>query len=59
MLTFFGIGQEVITMMKIKVSYERQEELIRVVSLLQPLKVSVRKPKTEKGAYKRAYITVK
>lgn len=46
-------------MMKIKVSYERQEELIRVVSLLQPLNVSVRRPKAEKGAYKRAYITVK
>lgn len=46
-------------MMKIKVSYERQEELIRVVSLLHPLNISVRKPKTEKGAYKRAYITVK
>ena len=45
-------------MMKIKVSYEHQEELTRVVSLLQPLNVSVRKPKAEKGACKRAYITI-
>lgn len=46
-------------MLKIKISYERQEELIRVVSLLQPLKISVRKPKAEKGVYKKAYITIK
>lgn len=45
-------------MIKIKVSYERQEELMRVVSLLQPLKISVRQPKADKGAYKRAYITI-
>lgn len=44
-------------MMKIRISYETPQELEKVVTLLQPLKLSVRHPKAQKGAYKKVYIT--
>lgn len=46
-------------MVKIKISYETPQELEKVVTLLKPLGLSIRYPKTEKGVYKRAYIIIK
>ena len=46
-------------MIKIKISYETSQELEKVVALLKPLGISIKYPKAEKGAYKRAYIIIR
>lgn len=46
-------------MIKIKVSYERPEELRRVIRLLGQSAQTVRKAKERHGQYKRAYIILK
>lgn len=46
-------------MIKIKVSYERPEELQRVIRLLGQSAQKVREAKEQAGKYKRAYIILK
>lgn len=46
-------------MMKLKVSYERPEELQRLLDLLQPDIKTVRPAKNQKGQFKKAYIEIK
>lgn len=46
-------------MIKIKVSYESQQELDRVVKLLKPVLISYKVSKSQQGRYKKAYIDVK
>ena len=46
-------------MVKIKVSYERPEELQRVIRLLGQSAQTIRKGKEQHGRYKRAYIILK
>jgi len=43
-------------MVKIRVSYERPEELGALLLRLSPLVVSCREAKEQKGPYKRVYI---
>ena len=46
-------------MIKIKVSYERPEELQRVIRLLGQSVQTIRKAKEQRGQYKRAYISLR
>lgn len=46
-------------MVKIKVSYERPEELQRVVRLLGPAMETCKRAREQEGKYKRAYIILK
>lgn len=46
-------------MIKIKVSYERPEELQRVLQLLGGSARSIRKGREQRGQYKRVYIILK
>lgn len=46
-------------MIKIKVSYERPEELQRVIRLLGQSAQTIRKAKEKRGQYKRVYIILK
>ena len=46
-------------MIKIKVSYERPEELQRVIRLLGQSAQTIRKAKEQRGQYKRAYISLR
>lgn len=46
-------------MIKIKVSYQDQEELERLLSLLKDSTDKVKLSKNDKGQYKKAYITIK
>lgn len=41
---------------KIKISYERPDELDRILQLLRPVISSVKVPNVRKGKYKRAYV---
>lgn len=43
---------------KIKVSYQRPQELQTVLKLLNPMVKSCKVAKRQDGAYKRAYITL-
>ena len=43
---------------KIRISYERPEELHRVIKALLPLGITW-KPAEQKGQYKRAYVVIK
>lgn len=46
-------------MMKIRVSYIKDQELQEVIKLLQPKLRNVKVAKNEQGAYKKAYIELK
>ena len=46
-------------MIKIKVSYERPEELTDLIKLLEPRILSYKLASVQKGKYKRAYIALK
>lgn len=46
------------SMIKITVSYSEQEELQKVLRLLKPHSYKIKLPKTKKGEYKKAYITL-
>lgn len=46
-------------MIKLKVSYERSEELTELIKLLEPLLCSFKIAAVQRGQYKRAYITLK
>ena len=46
-------------MIKLKVSYERSEELKELLRLLEPRILSYKLAAVQKGQYKRAYITLK
>lgn len=46
-------------MMKIKVSYERPQELDVVLKMLKPITVSCKVPKSNEGRFKKAYINVR
>ena len=41
---------------KIKISYERPDELNRILQLLRPVISSVKMPKARNGKYRRAYV---
>lgn len=43
---------------RIKISYERPEELWKVLHLLRPVIQSTRMPEGKKGKYKRAYVAL-
>ena len=43
---------------KIKVSYEEEEELREIIHLLEPKIKSWRKAKKQKGEFKRVYIDI-
>lgn len=45
-------------MIKLKVSYERSEELTALIQLLEPRILSYKLAAVQKGRYKRAYITL-
>lgn len=44
---------------KIKVSYEDPQELQEILKRLEPMLLSYKIPKAQKGKYKRAYIYLK
>lgn len=44
---------------RIKVSYERQQELERVLKVLKPIMTSYKVSKEQNGRFKRAYVVVK
>lgn len=44
---------------KIKISYERQQELDGVIRLLRPAIKCCRFPKGQQGQYKKAYVLLK
>lgn len=46
-------------MIKIKVSFERQQELETVLKVLEPITLSCKVPKTNEGRFKKAYINVR
>lgn len=46
-------------MVKIRVSYQEQQELRKVLKALGPMAVSYRISKTTGGPYKKAYINIK
>lgn len=46
-------------MIKLKVSYERTEELKELIKLLEPRILSYKLAAVQKGKYKRAYISLK
>lgn len=46
-------------MIKIKVSYESEEELKEFLSLIQDKASKIKLSKNNKGQYKKAYITMK
>lgn len=46
-------------MIKIKVSFERQQELETVLKVLEPITLSCKIPKTNEGRFKKAYINVR
>lgn len=45
-------------MVRIKISYERQEELQAVLKSIRGTPVRIKVPKQQKGRFKRAYITI-
>lgn len=46
-------------MIKLKVSYERTEELKELIKLLEPIILSYKTASAQKGQNKRAYIALK
>lgn len=42
-------------MVKVKISYEREEELFRVLRLLEPVIVKWKRSKNQDGRFKKAY----
>lgn len=46
-------------MVRIKISYERQEELQAVLKSIRGTPVHIKVPKQQKGRFKRAYITIR
>lgn len=46
-------------MIKIKISYENDEELKKFLSLIQDKTDKIKLSKNVKGQYKKAYITIK
>lgn len=44
-------------MIKIKISYEKPEELQQIIKLLSPVIKSYKVPKEQKEKYKRAYLS--
>lgn len=44
---------------KIKISYQEQEELHKVVKCLQPLGIELKIAKRQNGQFKNAYINLK
>lgn len=53
-----NLREEKSTMIKLKVSYERPEELKGLIKLLEPRITSYKLAAVQKGQYKRAYITL-
>lgn len=51
-------GGEVVTV-KIKISYQEQEELNKVVKCLQPLGIELKIAKRQNSQFKNAYINLK
>ncbi len=45
-------------MVKVKISYEREEELAKVLHALSPIMVGWKKSKNQEGRYKKAYIEI-
>lgn len=46
-------------MVKIKISYETQQELHRLIEILEPYILSVKQPKRQNGRYMKAYVELK
>ena len=46
-------------MVKIKISYDTDKELAKVLELLQPFVKLCRKSKNDKGKFKKAYVELK
>ncbi len=46
-------------MTKIKISYETQQELDRLIQILEPYILSVKQPKRQNGRYMKAYVELK
>lgn len=44
---------------KIKISYEREEELARVLTILKPVLIRCRRSGNQKGRYKKAYAEIR
>lgn len=44
---------------KIKVSYQRPEELEKIVKYLAPIGITYKISKRQQGSYKKAYIEIK
>ena len=42
--------------MKLKISYEHEEELARVLTILNPLIIRCKKSSNREGRYKKAYV---
>lgn len=43
-------------MIKLKISYEHEEDLARVLTVLQPMIVRCRRSGSREGRYKKAYV---
>nr|DAY17726.1 MAG TPA: hypothetical protein [Caudoviricetes sp.] len=46
-------------MTKIKISYETQQELHRLIEILEPYILMLKQPKRQNGRYMKAYIELK
>lgn len=46
-------------MTKIKISYDTQQELHRLIEILEPYILSVKQPKRQNGRYMKAYVELK
>lgn len=45
-------------MVKVTISYTERKELQKILELLKPHTLKVKRPETVKGVYKKAYVTL-
>ncbi len=45
--------------MKLKISYEHEEELVRLLTILSPLIIRCKRSSDQRGQYKKAYVDLK
>ena len=53
-----GTGKEKLLSAKVKISYEKPEELKQIVAMLSPVMRSCKVAKGQQGRYKKAYVEI-